>query len=730
MKKNNPRQNLGGNLADGVEITAREYRNNAPNDKSYFTTICGVNQKFTEEVTEYDINNKLNKFNIPETVEEGDNNYYTFKLNNEYYCKQQTGNFMLYDRIMVYLPNGDWSRMYFDYSPDSANFSGGNQGSGDIIDLPQIIEAVEEPGGDNPAENDLWIVLNNEDAKTFDDITEDNFVAIYTFESVEDDETVMWRKHNCAVSHPSPSHMNENDYWIGTNLDGESQRIYQYVYVTNPTTHTKSLVWREIYPENEYGDVPQLYIDTLSPMKENDYWLDIDSEEDRNIEGRYQYRYDEETKSYKWVLMYKVEANTGGVGRNVGRHNEVFNINPDESQNNTITTQYGDYNTARGYNNSISGESMYYADVSGSNNTLSATGNNVKLGGIVNTISGYVYNSEMNGYRNTATSSINNSYISGLGNQVLNQLFNSVVVGEVNVFPSNAGYCESSIIFGYDNSIEGVRRSAVGGSHNRVVDAVDAVVVGNGTYSYIAMYSILTGQQHSVNTANNSVICGTQHGISSVINAMVCGEGHSISGITNAVVCGQGATDASGKYIVAGNVFYVTSSGAVAAAGGYGSIGADYAETYEWQDGNPNNEDRRGLFVTTDGEYIKLTNGTDDYILGVVSATPSICGDTYDLHWKGKYKTDVFGKILLDDNGDPIISDEYNPDKKYIPQSERPEKSQVGTIGKMIVIDDGTCIVNKYCKPSVNGIGTHTDDKNYYRVIKRIDETHVKIILK
>lgn len=48
--------------------------------------------------------------------------------------------------------------------------------------------------------------------------------------------------------------------------------------------------------------------------------------------------------------------------------------------------------------------------------------------------------------------------------------------------------------------------------------------------------------------------------------------------------------------------------------------GADFAEYFEWADGNGNNEDRRGLFVALDGEKIRVATSNDD-VIGVVSAT-------------------------------------------------------------------------------------------------------------
>ena len=177
------------------------------------------------------------------------------------------------------------------------------------------------------------------------------------------------------------------------------------------------------------------------------------------------------------------------------------------------------------------------------------------------------------------------------------------------------------------------------------------------------------------------------------------------------------------------NAFRVTAASEVMGTTAYAATGADYAECFEWLDGNSENEDRRGLFVTLDGEKIRLATADDDYILGIISATPSVIGDACTDDWHGKYVTDVFGARVME-NGAFKLSDDFDikQDEKYISRLERPEWATVGLIGKLIVIDDGSCEVNGYCYSSENGIATKADKG--YRVMSRIDENHVKIMLK
>ena len=179
----------------------------------------------------------------------------------------------------------------------------------------------------------------------------------------------------------------------------------------------------------------------------------------------------------------------------------------------------------------------------------------------------------------------------------------------------------------------------------------------------------------------------------------------------------------------------------------YNTSGADYAEMFEWLDGNISNEDRIGKFVTLDGDKIKLVTSQDDYILGVVSGNPSVIGDSYDDQWAGMFEKDVYGRPVYekvtipeekDENGNVItpehindqlkVSAKYKNTQTYIPRSKRPEWVAVGLLGKLVCIDDGTAEINGYVKPNENSIATYSEAKTKYRVMKRIDETHIQIV--
>lgn len=204
------------------------------------------------------------------------------------------------------------------------------------------------------------------------------------------------------------------------------------------------------------------------------------------------------------------------------------------------------------------------------------------------------------------------------------------------------------------------------------------------------------------------------------------------------------------------NAFRVEISGACYGAGAWNSSGADYAELFEWLDGNPGKEDRVGRFVTLDGDRIRLAAPGDDYILGIVSGNPSVVGDVYDDQWAGMFVLDIFGRPvyewrdfpaetmeLPDENGEmktvesiparrewvQKLNPDYDPAQTYIPRTQRSEWAAVGLLGKLVVLDDGTCQPNGWATVGEGGIATASTERTRYRVMARLDESHVRVMI-
>lgn len=367
---------------------------------------------------------------------------------------------------------------------------------------------------------------------------------------------------------------------------------------------------------------------------------------------------------------------------------------------------HGDYNHVEGQANhcyEYSYDSNNYIDFSEmkirnipyfrENSSLnSLTGfNNTSVGGCSNHVSGmwnmseYSVAVDCSGAKNTISNS-RNTYVSGVNN-ILKGVADSIVVGTLN------------IVKGDKTKDQMAKYNAVFGYHNEILNYDRCLVAGAWNHA----------------TANNQTVIG--------VNAKSTYQSSENADILFNIGNGQ---EKDGT-LIQNSAMQVDFSGNVYAGGAYKTIGADYAEYFEWLDGNVDNQDRIGLFVTLDGDKIKLAN-KDDYILGVISANPSIVGNSAELDWHDKYKTDVYGRLIYDESHNPIVSKNYNDTLEYVPRGARKEYSKVGLLGQLVVQDDGTCEVNGYCTASVNGVATKSDSG--YRVIKRIDKKHIKIILK
>ena len=131
----------------------------------------------------------------------------------------------------------------------------------------------------------------------------------------------------------------------------------------------------------------------------------------------------------------------------------------------------------------------------------------------------------------------------------------------------------------------------------------------------------------------------------------------------------------------------IEADGGARTDGTWSNTNADYAEMFEWSDGNVSSEERRGMTVVLDGDKIKLATDSDnkDDIIGVVSANPVIVGDSASLGWHGRYKKDAFDapvrksqeflvwyKEFHEENGVQVLSKQPDPsDPKTLAYCDR-----------------------------------------------------------
>ncbi len=137
---------------------------------------------------------------------------------------------------------------------------------------------------------------------------------------------------------------------------------------------------------------------------------------------------------------------------------------------------------------------------------------------------------------------------------------------------------------------------------------------------------------------------------------------------SNSYTAISGRTTANTDYVFRARVnqssdkVRIQSDGQAYTDGAWNNSPADYAEYFEWEDGNPADEDRRGLPVVLvqDGK-IRVATAEDNIenIIGVISAHPAFIGDAAELAWHGLYEKDEFGAPVKEDELWLIWKKEY-----------------------------------------------------------------------
>lgn len=317
-----------------------------------------------------------------------------------------------------------------------------------------------------------------------------------------------------------------------------------------------------------------------------------------------------------------------------------------------------------------------------------------------------------------------------------------------------------SVAIGYNTTADGLMSFAEGSS-TKATDvgshAEGYSSEASGAYSHAEGNKTIAGGDHShaegyVTTASGAG-SHAEGDHTTALNYQHA-QGHyndtvaATAGTSKGVSSGTAFVIGNGTKSAGSNAFRVDYNGTPYAKSALTTTGCDYAEFFEWLDGNPDAEDRRGYFVTLDEEKIKKAE-PGDYILGIVSGQPSIIGNG-DESWMGRYVMDDFGAFVYEsfEYEEEVIDHKtgevacivkktgtkykenpnYDPSKSYIQRADRPEWSAVGMLGVLSVWDDGTCEVNGYCNIADGGIATKSDSG--YRIVKRVNENIVKVIFR
>ena len=212
---------------------------------------------------------------------------------------------------------------------------------------------------------------------------------------------------------------------------------------------------------------------------------------------------------------------------------------------------------------------------------------------------------------------------------------------------------------------------------NKSAPAETAAMLFQSNWSGRAEIGLLGNDDLSVKLSSDGSSWATALALSASGNA---GFG-TASPTAHVEIAGSGA-----DYLLAGDgsgpAFRLGSDGNGACDGAWSGGGADYAEWFEWDDGNPEGEDRRGLAVVLQGARIRPAQAGEEPI-GVISAAPALIGDDDMGGWKGRWQRDGFGALLLDAAGQRQEDPSYDPTRPYQRRSSRPEWALVGLMGKL-----------------------------------------------
>jgi len=369
-----------------------------------------------------------------------------------------------------------------------------------------------------------------------------------------------------------------------------------------------------------------------------------------------------------------------------------------------------------GYRNSAR-DNRSFVGAGRQNSTASGAISSAILGGSGNSIS-TTYATIGGGQTNRIQSNGNYGFIGG---------------GKNNLISSTYGVGSSGIVGGSGNTINsyGTFSFIGGGQGNRSANNRGAIVGGSTNYIGGSNAGILSGYRNRAVGSSSGVIAGKGCYAANAYAAAM-GGGAQTRASFSLVIGNQNTTTPN----VANNTISLSGSvGYVVAEGGFQTATADYAEYFEWEDGNPSKEDRRGYFVSLVDDKIKIAN---DDVLGIISSAPGFIGDTAEHRWSGMYIKDDWNNtvfetytkydwlsedkeinyiVFKDKEGNlykeyphasfpkglifegvvpenakveqimvPKMNPDYNPSSEaYISRANRPEWSPVGLLGKLHV---------------------------------------------
>ena len=217
----------------------------------------------------------------------------------------------------------------------------------------------------------------------------------------------------------------------------------------------------------------------------------------------------------------------------------------------------------------------------------------------------------------------------------------------------------STTASGTASHVEGYKTTASGDTSHAEGNSTTA----SGTASHTEGFGTTASGDTSHAEGNSTTASNFASHVSGHYNAAMTTGGTVSNTSGTAFVIGNGTASNA-----LSNAFSVQFDGTVKAKSTItASTTADYAEFFEWLDGNPDDEDRVGYFVTLDGDKIRIATAADDYILGVVSGEPFVLGNGDCDTWNGMYLHDEVRRTIYEPAPKitEILDSEGNPTGEY-----------------------------------------------------------------
>ena len=204
-------------------------------------------------------------------------------------------------------------------------------------------------------------------------------------------------------------------------------------------------------------------------------------------------------------------------------------------------------------------------------------------------------------------------------------------------------------------------------SINSNISAIGFGSIANG-YSFnneeitVSGDGAFAGGRHLINDQNYSMIIG-QYGRTLPNRSVGL---NSISGVGSFQIAGGTSSAATlGTDSLSVVIGTQTFADVGATGGGFAEFwntnGADYAEYFEWEDGNPNDEDRVGYFAELIGD--KIRKADSGLIIGVTSSstgTSGVTGDCAEVSWNNALLRDEFGRVITELKYKQVLLDLLN----------------------------------------------------------------------